>query len=234
VELYRGGRGVAQFSLELLLSFLVILVVFHQLHLMLEAHRHEGSFLAFYTGGFDILDLLSTILMVITLTMWWAFVITATVRFDMSSRFNVYKDPRADAFIGQLSDISGSEIKRAARQFERVDELVMTLTWYYALNGINILIMIARVMHLMHFHPRLGVVTRSLVVALPDLFNFLLVAGVVFIGYAMMGHLIFGSTVERFRSFGESIITCLEVIMGDLSVNAELRVLPGLMVCALS
>lgn len=229
VELYQGARGATQLALEILLGFLVALVVLRQLSLMVQAHIHEHSFLAYYTGAFDILDLLSTLLMVATLTMWWIFAFKATRRFGMSSRFDVYRDLRAEAFITQLSD-GGVELMRAAEQMERLDELAMLLSWYFALNGVNILVMIARVLHLMHFHPRLGVVTRSLVVALPDLLNFLLVGGVVFVGYAMMAHLIFGATVERFASLSDSIITCLEIIMGDMSVNDDLRALPGLMV----
>lgn len=67
---------------------------------------------------------------------------------------------------------------------------------YFALNGINILLLIARVLKLMDFQPRLGVVTRSLWLAGPDLIHFAIVAGMVFVGYAMMAHLIFGNAIE--------------------------------------
>ena len=70
------------------------------------------------------------------------------------------------------------------------------LSWYYAINGVNILLLIARILKLMDFQPRLGVVTRSLALAGPDLIHFVLVCGMVFIGYAMMAHLIFGNTIE--------------------------------------
>ena len=67
---------------------------------------------------------------------------------------------------------------------------------YFALSGINILLLIARVLKLMDFQPRLGVVTRSLWLAGPDLIHFAIVAGMVFIGYAMMAHLIFGNAIQ--------------------------------------
>ena len=70
------------------------------------------------------------------------------------------------------------------------------LGWYYALNGINILLLIGRVLKRMDFQPRLGVVTRSLALAGPDLMHFCLVCGMVFVGYAMMAHLIFGNTIQ--------------------------------------
>ena len=67
---------------------------------------------------------------------------------------------------------------------------------YFALNGINILLLIARILKLMDFQPRLGVVTRSLWLAGPDLIHFFIVATMVFIGYAMMAHLIFGNVIQ--------------------------------------
>ena len=77
--------------------------------------------------------------------------------------------------------------------------LVNKLAWYYALNGINILLLIGRVLKRMDFQPRLGVVTRSLALAGPDLIHFCLVCGMVFVGYAMMAHLIFGNTIQVSR-----------------------------------
>ena len=56
----------------------------------------------------------------------------------------------------------------------------------------------------MDFQPRLGVVTRSLWLAGPDLIHFAIVAGMVFVGYAMMAHLIFGNVIEKFATFGVS------------------------------
>ena len=80
------------------------------------------------------------------------------------------------------------------------------LAWYYALNGLNILLLIARVLKLMDFQPRLGVVTRSLALAGPDLIHFCLVCGMVFVGYAMMGHLILGPYIQ----VGSDAVACSE------------------------
>jgi hypothetical protein len=228
VELYRDVRGGIQLTLEILLTLLVAAMAAHQLRLMLAAQRHEGSILAYHTGGLDTLALLSTAMLVACLAMWWTFVVR-TSRFNMQLRYPVYRDTDADVFPLELLD-GGRGLQQAVSDFELLEEHIVMLQWYYALHGINILMLLARMLHLMHFHPRLGVVTRSLVVAMPDLFNFLLVGGVVFVGYAMMGHLIFGAMVIRFRSFPEAIVTCLEIVMGDPSINEELKNLPGLLV----
>lgn len=67
----------------------------------------------------------------------------------------------------------------------------------------------------MDFQPRLGVITRSLRLALPDLLHFALVAGAVFLGYSVMAFLIFGSSVPQFSGLGPSVATCFGMMLGD-------------------
>jgi len=59
-----------------------------------------------------------------------------------------------------------------------------------------------RMLKLMDFQPRLGVVTRSLWLAGPDLIHFVFVFFMVFVGYAMLAHLIFGNAIEKFQVSG--------------------------------
>lgn len=49
-----------------------------------------------------------------------------------------------------------------------------------------------------------------------------------FVGYAMMAHLIFGNAIEQFQTFGDSVNTCFEILLGNIDVNNELRALGGL------
>lgn len=88
-----------------------------------------------------------------------------------------------------------------------------------------------RLLRAMDFQPRLGVVTRALQLAAPDLLHFFLVAGSVFICYCMMGFLIFGNSLSWFATFGASVNTCFEMLLGEFAdVNAALRALGGLQV----
>jgi hypothetical protein len=50
----------------------------------------------------------------------------------------------------------------------------------------------------------------------------------VFVGYAMMAHLIFGNAIEKFQTFGDSVNTCFEILLGNIDVNNDLRALGGL------
>lgn len=83
----------------------------------------------------------------------------------------------------------------------------------------------------MDFQPRLGVVTRALQLAAPDLLHFFLVAGSVFLCYCVMGFLIFGNSLPWFSTLGGSINTCFEMLLGEFAdVSTDLRALGGLQV----
>ena len=107
--------------------------------------------------------------------------------------------------------------------------LVHRLSWYYAINGVNILLLIARILKLMDFQPRLGVVTRSLALAGPDLIHFVLVCGMVFIGYAMMAHLIFGNTIEVGTSRACKCLFLLRLCLQSRPAGQALGMHPGAM-----
>lgn len=145
----------------------------------------------------------------------------------VSCRYDVYDSLNPPAGYLKLHD-QGSDLHALHKDFKGMQDLVDMLAWYYALNGINILLLIARLLKKMDFQPRLGVVTRSLALAGPDLIHFSLVSGMVFVGYAMMAHLIFGNAIEGFSTFGKAVNTCFEILLGEIGVNEELKALSGL------
>jgi len=50
----------------------------------------------------------------------------------------------------------------------------------------------------------------------------------VFVGYSMLAHLIFGNAIEEFQTFDNSVNTCFEILLGNIEVNTKLRALGGL------
>jgi Polycystin cation channel len=194
---------------------------------MYQAWRDTRNPLTYFTSGWTWVGLASTSLMITSNIVWWTFVLRHVPAFDIDIRYNVYNDLNARAHILRIRD-QGEELDRAVAAFSNLQFLVQTLSWYYAINGINILLVIARILNLMHFQPRLGIVTRSLLLAGPDLLHFAVVAGIVFVGYAMMAHVIFGNVIEKFSTFRLSIDTCFEMLLGEIGVNEDLKALTGL------
>jgi hypothetical protein len=73
----------------------------------------------------------------------------------------------------------------------------------------------ASLLRRMDFQPRLGVITRSLRRALPDLLHFALVAGAVFLGYAVTGFLLLGDSIPQFAGLGPAVNTCFAMMLGE-------------------
>ena len=59
--------------------------------------------------------------------------------------------------------------------------------------------LILRLLKNLDFQPRLGLVTRTLSSAIVNLSHFLVVFGLVFFSYSVMGHLAFGGELEKVR-----------------------------------
>uniref|UniRef100_A0A061RIA9 Polycystin cation channel family n=1 Tax=Tetraselmis sp. GSL018 TaxID=582737 RepID=A0A061RIA9_9CHLO len=233
VELYSEDADIVRLCLEIFLTIATVGSLISELYEMVQVWRRTGSPMNYFQSAWNWIDLTSIALLVCTMCMWWIFVLRQASKFDIDLRYDVYESLTAPAAMLRLAGDGvevpkGEGLRDVQASFAELQGIVDTLAWYYAINGINILFLIARVLKLMDFQPRLGVVTRSLALAGPDLAHFVLVSGMVFVGYAMMAHLIFGNNIEAFASFGRSVDTCFEILLGDVSVNAELRALSGL------
>eukprot|EP00937_MAST-01D_sp_MAST-1D-sp2_P002085 g2085.t1 len=114
------------------------------------------------------------------------------------------------------------------RMFDQVHEMNTLMSRYVALNVVSVILMTARVIKLLDFQPRLGLVTRTLAVAALDLCHFFLVFVLVLCSYGYIGHISFGPTLKRFSSFGLAISTLVAVLLGEIdNVRTDLAHLPN-------
>jgi len=113
--------------------------------------------------------------------------------------------------------------------FSDMYALVTFLQSYMAVSGINIILLMLRVLKLMDFQPRLGVITHTLGLAAPDLIHFFTIFMMVFTGFAFIGHVIFGFGSVYFSTFEESFHTLFKNLLGDVEYFVvDLVELPGL------
>jgi hypothetical protein len=81
------------------------------------------------------------------------------------------------------------------------------------------LLVFIRILGHMHFHPRLGMVTRTLNAAVPNLAAFFVVWIIFVFIYSSMGQLIFGTTVHELSTFNLALNQCIVMSLGDTSVR---------------
>mmetsp|Transcript_39231 Transcript_39231/g.47511 ORF Transcript_39231/g.47511 Transcript_39231/m.47511 type:complete len:1596 (-) Transcript_39231:688-5475(-) len=128
----------------------------------------------------------------------------------------------------EFTRVRGNQMDEMSNMFAKMEKLGTTLSSYMTLSGINIIMMIVRSLKLMDFQPRLGIVTKTLTLAASDILHFMVVFGVVFMGYVMMGTLVFGYKIEAFSSLEKSVRTCFETLLGEIGWNADLQDLESL------
>jgi hypothetical protein len=104
--------------------------------------------------------------------------------------YDIYKNLEASAFVTNLK-VPNQMVEMGA-MFLEMKSLVEYLQLYMTFSGINIMLLLGRILKLMDFQPRLGVITHTLALATADLTHFFVIFAMIFMGYAFIGHVIFG------------------------------------------
>ena len=100
-------------------------------------------------------------------------------------------------------------------EFEDVENVAGYYTSYAGTTTVSLMIMTLRLIKMLDFQPRMGLVTRTVSAALNDLGHFFGLFTLVFVGLAAIAFLNFGRSLEKFSSIGWSIDTCFRLMLGD-------------------
>jgi hypothetical protein len=92
--------------------------------------------------------------------------------------------------------------------------------------GVNVGSIMMKLFKSFGANARLQLVTNTMFRAAPDLFHFGVVFTAVFIGFALTGHILFGEDIEEFRSFGLSVNTAFESLLGDFDWYSDRVISP--------
>ena len=85
---------------------------------------------------------------------------------------------------------------------------------YERLNVYSIIVMVFQLLKNLDFHPRMGLVSRTIRIAAFDLFFFFILMGLITGLYAILGTLIFGRESNNFATVSHSTVTMLSALAG--------------------
>eukprot|EP00210_Caulerpa_lentillifera_P005376 g5138.t1 len=227
VELYETSRDFFRLTLEVILTGIVSTWLMYHVWRIYRSIKEQRSLNGHLGSIWRCMDFTLSLTLFISIALWWDHVIQHANTFKIDINYQVYTSLNPDAAYLQLAN-NGEGLRSINDAIEAMGALVDDLVWYNALNGFIALLLIIGMLKKMDFQPRLGVVTRSIALAGSDLLHFSVVSGLVFFGYAMMAHLIFGSSILAFSSLGKSVNTCFEILLGDISIASQLKELTGL------
>ena len=171
---------------EGVLTVAVVISFMFEMTDLRRAKRTHGKYVAYFASAWNYVDLASIGITFSAICYWWTFVNVVVRDLNVEPRYDVYQDLEAPARLLELS-AGGAGLVQAADEIGDVAAAARDLSFYMTLMSINIVLYVARILKFMNFQPRIGLVTRTLYVAASDLVHFFMLAGVVFVGYAIMG-----------------------------------------------
>ena len=172
--------------------------------------------------------------------LFWVHLQLLYQRFDPRPRYYVYHDLEAEAnFLalnassdsGLLTEADGINVDDSSNtptqytNLAALNHMLLSaatisgeLTSYRFLQMLSITMFLARLLQAMHFQPRLGLVTRTIVAAGTDILHWLLLFIIVWIYFVIAGHLSFGNTINEFSTIELSMLAVFKMTLGELAL----------------
>lgn len=162
LDMYSGDYGDnLRLAGEIILALLILVSVLVEAVEMHEAYRDKGSVMQYFSNGWVFIDLASESLFITTIVIWWFTILKKNRFFSPELRYNVYYNLDAAANFLRLND-GGVHMVELAQMYEDVQVIANLYQTYIALNGVNIILCLLRILKLMDFQPRLGVITHTM------------------------------------------------------------------------
>jgi hypothetical protein len=133
----------------------------------------------------------------------------------------VYDDIEAPVTVLKYNRTSESgspdELIKLLQLFDSVEKIAKYFQYYSSLTTFSLIILTLRLIKMLHFQPRISLLTRTLEEAAANLFHFFFLFTLVNAGYVLIGFLQFGRSVKHFSTIGKTADSCCRMILaGDM------------------
>lgn len=108
----------------------------------------------------------------------------------------------------------------SSERYLGLDDVATDYTEIFDTNAANVLLTFIKIFKFLKVNPRMLLMWNTLGKASPDLLAFFLFFLIVFMGFAIMGHLLFGPDLWAFRDFLGSVTACANMIVGEFDYPA--------------
>jgi len=129
-----------------------------------------------------------------------------------------------------VNDVSLSEVAPDIMQLpsgtleligEEICMVADSFYWLHVVMAGNVFLVMLRFFKAFQANPRLELVTNTLTSASNDILHFSIVATAVFVGFSVIGHILFGGDLVQFNSLPQSMNTAFISLMGDFGWYTE-------------
>lgn len=92
------------------------------------------------------------------------------------------------------------------------------------INSFNIFLSTLKIFKYFEFQDRLNVLTRTIATAWTDLYHFLVMFIVIFVGFGIIGYLIFGTALQTYSTIGNCLQATFELVIGNYDLQSIMRI----------
>lgn len=199
------------------LDALYILLILHPMYtetkdMVASLRLGCGEFLD-YWNLWNIVDWVSIMMGLVNIGIWCGCII----RMNNPVLHNLLTD---DGHLKPASvEMTQADNKEILDALMSISDLIFVFHITVAVNTMSI---VAKFFKAFQANPRLQVVTKTLTSASTDIIHFFIVFGTIFLSFALIGHVLFGSDIVQFYTIGSSLNTGVTVLMGDFSWYVDL------------
>ena len=166
-----------------------------------------------YVSPANLVDLLSYALVCAVLVNWSQYTLL-TYRFSREDRnqYNVYANVMATNRILQVNSV----MPKLQQQFSTMEEIMAKLAGYDQLVAVALTAMVIQLLKNLHFHPSIGILSRTLQNASLNLLVLLALQTAIIALYSIQGMLLLGQETDEFASLPYAVKSLVLFLCGEL------------------
>ena len=210
---------------ELILMALLAWFIFNEFDEMRTARQNHGSVRVYFQSAENWIDLAVYSLLLAAVIVWCHTYFGPTVRrVTPILSLDVYQD-----FFATLGLVRMNDAEQAVLQdfFSDFQGLVMALELYKTLTSVALLLMVVQLIAKLNFHPRLGVISRTIAAAAHELGFFFVLFLFVTMLFTVLGFALFGQQFDDFGGIAVAFEQCLYIMVGEFGSYATTPDVPG-------
>ncbi len=201
IDLYSGIGGHFQLGLEVLAIVFLMFSTLFEINDLIQSLR-----------SYNLLDYISQssrwLFWVHAILMWYGFSLWVDYYqkgsyFSLNLGYPILRDPQAPARHFQTA--ADWEL-RFMRFMDRIKETSVIAENYRCVAGLCAFLFIFSLLKAFRFQPRLGLLTRTLEIVAPELFNYCILFLTIFGGFAVAATLLFGHQVYKVSTLEKSVV----------------------------
>ncbi|KAJ0404487.1 hypothetical protein P43SY_008807 [Pythium insidiosum] len=178
----------------------------------------EFGMLKYVHSFWNVLDMLQLVLLIVFLVKWTEYVVQC----------EQIRDDLLDVAARDCASLAPADQAEARACFVDIEPLAwqfLSMTNYAA--GLA-LVSVSIVFKYLRLNTRLNLLWRTLRFAAKDLLAFVVIFFIIFIAFAIMGFLTFGSKVRQYHSLSVSLTSCFQMLLGAFDYNVIYEANPAM------